>query len=122
MSATTTEQRAAWNTLTERISADHADHDVAIELIDAEGGDSSMVERLPFSGITYDHRDDVVVVSVGGRDRRYPVVLRHVIEHPTKLEFDAIAQGAALRITDAAGTTTLISILRRPDGHRGPGA
>jgi hypothetical protein len=48
-------------------------------VLDPEGGDNSMVERLPFNGITYDHKDDVVVISVGGSASRYPVVLRHVI-------------------------------------------
>jgi hypothetical protein len=49
-------------------------HDVTIEVLDPETGDNPLVERLPFAGITYDHKDDVVVVSVGGRSPRYPVV------------------------------------------------
>ena len=116
MSVTTSDQRSEWTTLTDRLSADHEGHDVAIEVIDSEGGDSSLVERLPFDGITYDHKDDVVVISVGGRPPRYPVVLRHLIHHPTEIQFDLITQGAALKITDSSGTTTLVSLLRRA-GH-----
>jgi hypothetical protein len=116
MSVTSPEQRSEWTALTDRLSADHAGHDVTIEVLDPEGGDNPLVERLPFDGITYDRKDDVVVVSVGGSTPRYPVVLRHVIGHPQEILFDLMPRGAALKITDASGTTTLISLLRRT-GH-----
>lgn len=110
---TTTAQRSEWSTLTDRLTADHAGHDATIEVIDAEGGDNPLVERLPFESITYDHQDDVMIVSVGGGSPRFPVVLRHLITHPQEVLFDLIPQGAALKITDSSGTTTLISLLRR---------
>ena len=122
MSVTTSEQRSQWIELTDRLTADHEGHDVAIEVLDADGGDNSLVEHLPFDGITYDHKDDVVVVSVGGRAPRYPVVLRHVISHPTEILFDLIPQGAALKITDSSGTMTLVSLLRRQGHGDVPGA
>ena len=116
MAVTMSEQRSEWIKLSDRLSADHQGHDVAIEVLGPEGGDSSLVEHLPFDGITYDHKDDVVVISVGGRAPRYPVVLRHLIHHPTEVLFDLIPQGAALKITDSSGTTTLVSLMRR-SGH-----
>jgi hypothetical protein len=119
MTATTAPQRSQWTALTDRLSADREGHDVAIEVLDPEGGSNPLVERLPFGGITYDHKDDVVVVSVGGRSARYPVVLRHLISHPQQILFDLIPQGAALKITDSSGTTTLISLLGRPE-HEAP--
>jgi hypothetical protein len=122
MSVTTSEQRHQWSELTDRLSADHEGHDVAIEVLDAGGGDNSLVARLPFDGITYDHKDDVVVISVGGRAPRYPVVLRHLVHHPTEILFDLIPQGAALKITDSSGTTTLVSLLRRSGHGNVPGA
>jgi len=112
VSATTSERRTEWMELTDRLSADHEGHDVTIEVLDSEGGDNSLVARLPFEGITYDHKDDVVVISVGGRSPGYPVVLRHLIHHPTELLFDLIPQGAALKVTDSSGATTLVSLLR----------
>ena len=56
------------------------------------------------------------VVMAGCRPPHYPVVLRHLIDHPTEILFDLIPQGAALKITSASGTTTLVSLLRR-SGH-----
>ena len=113
---TSTEQRHdEWGELANRLSADHPGHDVTIEVLDVEGGDSSLVQRLPFQSMTYDHRDDVVVISVGGRRPGYPVVLRHVIRKPREILVDRITQGTAIKITDSSGTTTLVSLLRRPD-------
>jgi hypothetical protein len=40
-------------------------------------------------------------------------VLRHLIHRPTEILFDLIPQGAALKLTDESGTTTLVSLLRR---------
>lgn len=118
MTVLSPQQRSEWSALTERLSADHRGHDVTIEVIDPDGGDNPMVERLPFGSIIFDPKDDVIVVSVGGDSPRYPVVLRHVIAHPTALLFDLIPRGAALKITDASGTTTLVSLLRRTSHER----
>lgn len=118
MPVATDDQRGEWSTLVDRLSADHEGHDVTIELLGPDGADNSLVERLPFDGITYDRKDDVVVISVGGSPPRYPVVLRHLIPHPSEIVFDLIPQGAALKITDSSGTTTLVSLLRRR-GHEG---
>lgn len=117
MTTITSAQRSEWSTLADRLTADHGGHDTTIEVLDAEGGDNSLVERLPFESITYDHKDDVIVVSVGGRSPRFPVVLRHLISHPQEVVFDLIPQGAALKVTDASGATTLISLLRRHENR-----
>jgi Family of unknown function (DUF5335) len=115
MTVTTAEQRNEWAALADRISADYAGHDATIEVLDQQGGDNSLAARLPFAGITYDHKDDVVVISVGGNSPRYPVVLRHIIHHPKEILFDPVPRGAALKITDSTGTTTLVSLLRHTD-------
>ena len=113
------EQRTEWTSLTDRLSAEYAGYDVTIEVLAPDLGDNPMVERLPFDNVTYDHKDDVLVVAVGGRDQRYPVVLRHLIDHPRELVVDQNPRGAALKVTDEAGTTTLVSLLRPRDGGQG---
>jgi hypothetical protein len=114
------EQRTEWTRLTDRLTAEYQGYDVTIEVLDPEVGANSLVERLPFDTVTYDHKDDVAVISVGGNSQRYPVALRHLINHPQEFTVDLIPEGAALKITDSTGTTTLASLLRRPDGADGP--
>jgi hypothetical protein len=122
MAVISAEQRTEWTRLTERLTAEYQGYDVTIEILDPEVGANSLVERLPFDTVTYDHKDDVVVISVGGNSQRYPVALRHVIHHPQELVVDLLPEGAALKITDSTGTTTLVSLVRRPDGADGPGS
>jgi hypothetical protein len=120
MAVISPEQRTEWTRLTDRLTAEYQGYDVTIEVLDPEAGANSLVERLPFDTLTYDHEDDVVVVAVGGNSQRYPVALRHVISHPQELVADLIPEGAAVKVTDAAGTTTLVSLARRPDAADGP--
>ena len=119
MAVISPEQRTEWTKLTDRLTAEYQGYDVTIEVLDPEAGANPMVERLPFHNITYDHKDDVVVVAVGGNSQRYPVALRHLIYHPQEFVVDMIPEGVALKITDSTGTTTLVSVLRRPDGDSG---
>ena len=116
MAVISPEQRTEWTALTDRLTAEYQGYDVTIEVLAPDAGANSLVERLPFDTVTYDHRDDVVVLTVGGNSQRYPVALRHVVHHPQELVVDLIPEGAALKITDSTGTTTLVSLLRPPDG------
>src|SRR4029450_1080325 len=110
------EQRTEWTRLTDRLSAEYAGYGVTIEVLAPEVGDNPMGGGMPFHHVTYDHKDAVLVVAVGGKDQRYPVVLRHLIPHPRELVVDQNPQGAALKVTDEAGTTTLVSLLPPRDG------
>jgi hypothetical protein len=121
MAAISPGQRAEWATLADRLSAQYRGYDVTVEVLDPVTGDNRVVERAPFGSLTYDHRDDVVVVSVGGTTPGSPVALRHMVSHPQELVVDLIPQGAAVEVTDAAGATTLVSLLRRRDGEDGQG-
>jgi hypothetical protein len=122
MAVISPEQRTEWTKLTDRLTAEYQGYDVTIEVLDPETGDNPMVERLPFDNITYDHKDDVVVVAVGGNSQHYPVALRHLIHHPQEFVVDLIPEGAAVKVTDSTGTTTLVGLFRRQDGDGGQGS
>jgi hypothetical protein len=116
MAVISPEQRTEWTHLADRLTAEYEGYDVTIEVLDPAAGDNELVERLPFDTLTYDHKDDVVVVAVGGSSPRYPVVLRHLVHQPQEFVVDLIPEGAAVKITDDTGTTTLVSLLRPRDG------
>jgi hypothetical protein len=108
MTENSTINRNAWRGQLDGLTADHEGQDVTIEVVDQEYGDQHEAERLPFRYASYDPKDDVVIVAVGGRSERYPVVLRHMISHPA--EVDATQDvPVALRVVDDDGTITLVS-------------
>jgi hypothetical protein len=122
MAAISPQQRTEWTRLTDRLTAEFQGYDVTVEVVGPEIGDNRLVERLPFDTLTYDHADDVVVVGVGSASEDRAVALRHLVHHPQELVVDLNPLGAALKIVDSTGTTTLVSLLRPPDGADGKGS
>ena len=68
-------------------------------------------ERLPFAYAAYDPKDDVLVIAVGGT-AKYPVVLRHLILHPTEVDVDGDSGGLKVVSTRTARPRSRTSIDR----------
>jgi hypothetical protein len=102
--------RNEWRQFFDQLSKDREGDLVTIELLDSSHSDRREAELLPFFSATYDRKDDVIVVSVGGRSPRYPVVLRHIISHPSEVStMDDGSRTTAVRVLDRDGTVTLIT-------------
>jgi hypothetical protein len=101
--------RSQWEIELDHLSHQHEGDYVTIEVLDPALGDQLEVERLPFTYLAYDRKADTVVIAVGGTTSRFPVVLRHLIDKPAKIQFDAAAQPPAMLITDTHETSTLIT-------------
>ena len=100
-----------WQARLEDLTKQHEGHEVAIELLDQELGDEAEAEMLPLAYLEFDPKDDVVIVAVGGRDGRYPVVLRHIVEHPQRIVADSYGEGrSALDIVNRDGDHTIVTI------------
>lgn len=110
-----------WRDFLERLTAEHQGDEVTIEVMNPEIGDQDEAERLAFSYLEYDNKDDVVIVAVGGPDGRYPL-LRHIIYHPRKILVDPPSPGSAraVEIEDQEGTHTIVTL--RPRAGRNPGS
>jgi uncharacterized protein DUF5335 len=110
MADTSTIDRKEWTHLFDRLSIEHEGELVTVEVLDPTVGHQHEAEALPFADATYDYKDDVVVVSVGGRSKEYPVVLRHMISHPAEINVvDDEHVGTAIRVVDPDGASTLVS-------------
>ncbi|MEU7056478.1 DUF5335 family protein [Streptomyces sp. NPDC046197] len=117
MAGSETLDRGTWETVLNQMTEEHDGESVSIEVLDPEVGHQYEAERLPFGTLTYDPKDDIVAVSVGGRSARYPVVLRHLVSHPR--EVDVTTQDIpepAVRIVDQDGTATLITFFPQESG------
>jgi threonine dehydrogenase-like Zn-dependent dehydrogenase len=107
MTDAATRVRGEWRTALDQMTADHAADQITVEVVDPEDGRGHEAERLPFSYINYDPKGDVVIIAVGGRDQRYPVVLRHMVYHPSGVDITEDRQ--AVRIVEPDGTITLVT-------------
>jgi Family of unknown function (DUF5335) len=103
--------RSEWQLRLEQLTKERKGHQVAIELLDQDFGDETEAEMLPLAFVEFDPKDDVVIVGLGGRDGRYPVVLRHIVEHPQRILADRVGHDRmALDVVDAAGDHTIVTI------------
>jgi hypothetical protein len=109
--------RSEWRTMLETITKDFAGYDATIEILSPEDGDQTEAERLPLAFVEYDPKDDAFIVGVGGRGPRFPVVLRHIVEHPQRMVADAISPEVpwAIEVVDGDGTQTIVTVHRRPE-------
>src|SRR6202034_2061733 len=100
----------------EALTAAHEGDIATIEIADLDAGDQFEAEQIPFSYIEYDRHDDAVSVGVGGRDGRYPVELRHVVEHPQNIFVHTQeADSVTIEVRSPDGTVTLITLRARPE-------
>ncbi|MEV0411682.1 DUF5335 family protein [Streptomyces sp. NPDC050448] len=110
--------RSAWRTTLDEVTAARAGQLVTIEVLDPSIGHQYEAERLPFSYMAYDPKDDVVVVGVGGQAPRYPVVLRHMVPRPQEIDVSTEnVPEAAVQVVDPEGTATLITFFPSEPGE-----
>jgi hypothetical protein len=107
--------KTEWHALLDELTKVRTGDDITIEVLDSEFGDALQAERMPLAYIEYDEHADEASVGVGGRDGRYPVVLRHSIEHPTSILTDSRPPRLPLviQIVGADGSETLVTVLPR---------
>jgi hypothetical protein len=108
--------RSSWHQSLESLTKQHEGDAVTIEILSIDLGDEYEAEKVPFAYIEYDAHDDAVNVAVGGRDGRYPVVLRHAIEHPQRvaLSSDSPGEESTVDVTAGDGVQTLVAFHRLP--------
>ncbi|MFI2367628.1 DUF5335 family protein [Streptomyces sp. NPDC018833] len=110
MAGTPSLDRSGWSGALDEVTAAHDRELVTIEVVDPSIGHQYEAERLPFSYLAYDPKDDVAIVGVGGEPPRCPVVLRHMVPHPQEIDITTLATSqTAVRVLDPEGTATLIT-------------
>ncbi|MER7519255.1 DUF5335 family protein [Streptomyces sp. NPDC126499] len=109
--------RGTWTTALDELTEAHGGELVSIEVLDPAIGHQYAAERLPFSYLTYDPKDDVVIVAVGGRSPRDPVALRHMVRHPKEIDISTVGvPEPAVRVLDGDDAATLITFFPAESG------
>jgi hypothetical protein len=115
MTAARTVEPERWVGFFDMLTTDHRGNAAAIELVGADWGDQDETERLPFTYASYDQRADAIVIGVGGGSARFPVLLRHIINHPVEVAFTVPRPTEIdVRIVDAGRTATLLRLRPEP--------
>jgi hypothetical protein len=107
--------KQAWKSYFEAMSDVLIGKWAEVEVATLDLGDQIVAERLPLLGITYDTKDDLVDVSLGGENQ-----LNHLIRHPRQIEIVEGVDGLrSIGITSGDGT---VQVLRLRDPLRLPQA
>jgi hypothetical protein len=110
MTDTMTIDRSQWAEQLAAVTRDHEGDEITIEVLDKDWGDAHEAERLPFTYVMYDRKNDVVIVGVGGRSAAWPVLLRHMVRHPVEVSLATVGDQAVLRVAEQNETVTLVTI------------
>ncbi|MCW2879602.1 MAG: hypothetical protein JWQ95_3702 [Sphaerisporangium sp.] len=107
--------REEWREFFDAMTRNYEGADATVELVTKEFGDLFEAERIPLAYLEYDPKDDQFSVGMGGRDGRYPVVLRHAIDRPQRILADTVnGTIRAFDVFDAEGNQTIVTLHLAP--------
>ncbi|UKP01189.1 DUF5335 domain-containing protein (plasmid) [Nostoc sp. UHCC 0870] len=102
--------RERWGEFFDQFSSGNRGRHISIEIINSELGDEELIQNAPLMAMVYDRpgKGDDLLIEVG----RDEVTYAHTIDSPTEVLTGQNSNGVmiAVRISDAAGTKTLIQL------------
>ena len=112
MTTTTHElARDAWSPYFDELSRHLGTVEATVEVAGRDLGAQVAAERLVLRGITYDHKDDVLVIALdrGGTDGHF----EHLVERPQRI-YVATGEGTEVTVDveDGEGHQTLVRLER----------
>jgi hypothetical protein len=108
--ATTTQEipREAWREYFDTLAKVLPTVEVTVEVIGRDLGDQFIGERVLLAGISYDDKDDVLVIGLdtpGG----LPEEVEHLVDHPQRIMVTGLDDGSTvIEVEDPDGHQTLI--------------
>ena len=109
-------QRDRWVQYLQDVTGELRNVAVVIEV--AAPGKDTRVEarRMPLLALAYDQRDDVFEVAAANGGPHLPAVLRHMVDHPVRIEVDSPAADnpTMISVTAEDGARTTVRIV--PEG------
>jgi hypothetical protein len=105
--------REDWQAYFEDFSRNQPDYLAKMEILGSELGAETEAEGTHLAAITYDRKDDIVVIGLDGAADETAEEVEHVIDKPLKITVDETGDGEiAFEIEDAEGTRTVLRLDR----------
>jgi Family of unknown function (DUF5335) len=106
--------RDRWATYLQDVTDELRNTPVAIEVNDPESGPGVEANRMALQALIYDRRDDVFEVAAAHGGPHLPITLRHLVDHPTRIEVDSVTAPipTIISVIDEDGVRTDVRILR----------
>ena len=116
MQATRELAQEAWAEYLDAVSRELLNAAVSIAVVAGAGQPVVEEERLALRAIAYDRRDDVFEVAVARGWPHLQSVLRHLVDHPARIEVDShtMLPPMTIAVDDHDGVRTLITIKSDP--------
>ncbi len=89
MEATRQLARETWAEYFDALSRELLHEPVSVQIIDGPGPPVVEASHLALLALTYDRRGDVFEIAAERGGPRLPSVLRHMIDHPARIEVDS---------------------------------
>lgn len=104
--------RESWSEYFDLISDELLNRAISIEIVESPNPPVVEAKGLALQLLTYDRRDDVFEVAAARGSPTLPSVLRHLIDHPTRIEIDSLTSlvPTAIAVTGGDGVRTLVRI------------
>ena len=108
--------RNRWSEYLDAISDELLNEPVSIVVSDQVSRPTLEASRLALQAFSYDRRSDVFEVAAARGAPHLPSVLRHLVDHPTRIAVDGYASlvPTLIEVDDADGIRTTITIGRAP--------
>lgn len=103
-----------WSEYLEALNRELLHAPVSIEVTEESGPTMLGAEHLALATLLYDHRDDVFEVAVTSGDPQVGGVLRHLVDHPSRVAVDTQTMLAPMTISvdGRDGARTVIRVRR----------
>ena len=106
--------RASWSEYLDAVSDELRNEAVSIAVGDPASPFVLEAGHMVLEGLCYDRRNDVFEVAAAQGGPHVPSVLRHRVDHPTRIAVDSPTSLAPtlIEIDDAEGSRTVVTIGR----------
>jgi hypothetical protein len=107
----------AWSEYLDAVSKELVNAPVSIGIIATPGPPVAHAAHLALRALTYDRHDGVFEVAAARGGPHLPGMLRHMVDHPARIEVDSRTMLAPMTIAvdGQDGVRTVITIEREPE-------